>query len=65
MKSQASLHDISAYDFLSAIMYDVNVNQEKYHEFAQEKALEDVAEHENNTRLINAIRSSSKGNILP
>jgi hypothetical protein len=56
MKTQANLHDISAYDFMLANMHDVNVNQEEYHECDQETALEDVEKHEHDTRHINSTR---------
>jgi hypothetical protein len=58
MKTQANLHEISAYDVLLANMHDVNVHQDEYHECIQETTLEDVAYNESNTCLFNATRSS-------
>jgi hypothetical protein len=46
-------------------MHDVHVNQEEFHECVQENTLEDFAEIENGTRLINATRSSSPVNGIP
>jgi hypothetical protein len=51
--------------FLLTNMYDVNVNQEEYHECFQETAFKDVAENDNITHLINATRSSYQVNGLP
>jgi hypothetical protein len=64
-RTHANLHEISAYDFLLANMHHTAPPRDDLAELADEDEVAPIVEEEHATCLINAAKSTTKGNLPP